>query len=288
MKKRIVKIISAAAVFAMLVTILSSCSIGKMSFNEYKDLYSKAVADTFDEDLYYWKETINKGKEKAFNTCNVYAEMDKKYQPIRNENGEYANQVIVIVENSNNKESFKVSAGKSKSSKKGGGSKDMLFTSMLNSGTDDYTKTVKEMSPHEYYNSDQFQGKYSPKVKLSELSYLTADDMNFDAKGCGITKKGVTTLAKFEIKSDYFEKFKSEFGKDSLFAGSVRVAIETAYEKISSIIVYSKDDLGNGMSVEVENYKFEIVYFGPIAYTPSYDETMVNEAGKTVPVWTEV
>lgn len=287
MRKRTIKIISAIAVFAMLVTTLCSCSIGKISSEEYKTLYTKAVADTLDEDLYFWKETINKDKQNDYNTCNVYAEIDKKYQPIRDEKGEYANHVIVLTKNSNNKENFKVSAGNSKNSK-GNESKDMLFTSTLNADTGEYTKTVKEMSPHDYYNSDDFQSKYSTKAKLSELSYLTIDDMNFDAKSCGITKKGNTTLATFEIKSDYLNKFKTEFGKDSLFAGSIRVAIETAYEKISSIIVYSKDNLGSGMSVEVENYKFEIVYFGPIAYTPNYDETMVDKAGKTVPVWTAV
>lgn len=286
MRKRIVKVISTIVLLALLATTFSSCSLNSVSSEEYKDLFAKAVQDTLDEDLYYWKETVNSPEIKSFETCNVYAEIDKNYEPIRDENDEYKNEVIVISKTSNNKEVLKIMAGNSKSSNNGD-SKDILFTSIIDENSTEFKKVKKEMSVHDYFNSEEFQGKYSPKVRLMELENLSIDDMDFEAKGCGITKKGNTTLAKFEIKDEYLSRYKSEFGKSSIFEGSTNVAVEIAFEKISALTVYGKEALGGGLSIETEKYKFEIVYFGPIATVPSYDEMIKDKAGNQVPVWSD-
>lgn len=266
--KSILKIISVICSL-FLITALSGCSIHSFSVDELKELYPKALENSFNEELYYWKETVNNSIRTSWRTCNVYAEMDKKYEPIRDENGEFSNMKIDVYEEFNTKAAYKAICGKSTSSS--GEVKNYLFENDYDeSGTAvNYRKT--EMTPQDYIVSDAFKNKFSLESMLAELEYLNVDDMIFDIDNALMEHKGKVVKFSFAVTDEYLERYKTEFGKSSVFEGSKYATIEFAYDRFASIVVYAEENLGKNISVDKEVYKLETVYYGPIINIPSYD-----------------
>lgn len=281
MKKRVAKIIALFSALAILAC-TCGCTLNAYTVDELRQLYPKAVENSLKADLFFWKETANPtGGDNTFRRCNVYAEIDKKYEPIRNENGDYANMDVEIIEQVKGKDVLKIWCGDSPSAS-GGEKKNYFFKNTYVNGKVD-TQTKTPLSAKEYVNSEEFQNKYSLDIMLAELEHLTVDDMEFGFDKSEMTHKGNVVQVTFSVKDSYLERYKEETGKDSIFAGSFYVSLEMVYERVSSLIIYVNETLDQGISLETERYKLEITYFGPIVAMPKYDETAEGKE-----VWKEV
>lgn len=270
MSKKYLK--SFAGLFCVLAIILSfhGCSLNSYSVEELRTFYPKAFENSLDEELYYWKETVNADDHTSWKTCNVYAEIDKKYELIRDENGEFANMKISVLEEYNKKNVYKALCGKSSGAE---GEKNYLFENDFDDTGSAVNFRKTEMIPQDYVKSDSFISKYSLDAMLKEFEYLTVDDMIFDIDNDLLEHKGKTIKVSFAVTDEYLERYKADFGKNSLFEGSKYATMEFAYDRFASIVIYVDEKLGGGISAEKEIYKLETVYYGPIVSIPSYDNT---------------
>lgn len=249
---------------------LSGCSLNSYSVEELKVLYPTVFENSFNADLYYWKETVNFSEYTAWRSCNVYTEIDKKYEPVLDDSGEYANMKIEVYDESNKKGFYKALCGRSSSST-GGDTVNYLFENGYddNGNANDFRKT--EITPQEFVKTDNFAQNYALSSKISEFANLTIDDMIFDIDDALMEHRGKVIKFSFAVTPEYIEKYKAETGKDSLFTGSKYATMEFAYDRFASIVIYADEQLGGNMSVDKEIYKLEAVYFGPIVNIPSYD-----------------
>lgn len=273
-KKRLIKIVGLVLVLLMMLS-AGGCSLNSYSVEELKTFYPKAFENSLAEELYYWKESVNASDHTSWRTCNVFAEIDKKYELIRDENGELANMKIDVLEEYNKKNAYKALCGKSSGKD---GDKNYLFENDFDeAGKNAINHRKSEMTPQEYVNSDSFKNKYSLDVMLKEFEYLTVDDMIFDIDNDLLEHKGKTIKFSFAVTDDYIERYEAEFGKASVFKGSKYATMEFAYDRFASIVIYAEEKLGGSVSADKEIYKLETVYYGPIVNIPSYDaEPWVN------------
>lgn len=281
MKKKITLTVVIVLTLALFVGIFSGCAVPINSLEEVKELYSTAIANSKKAEIYYWKETIlNTGaaNKTSFKRFNLWAEL-KNYEPALNEDGSYANLVANYYEEYDSKEILNMTVGKSKGASK----KDEVKNYQFNT-THEGTKTIrtkKPMSIDEYLLTDEYKA-VSLSTMIAELDHLTVDDMDFDAKGGAKGRKLNVVSLTFKIRPEYLTRYKEETGKDSLFAGSSKVFIEIAYDRITNITTYVEQGIenSNGMTVEVEKYKLQITYYGPKIDVPAYNAT--NKDGSTV------
>ncbi len=258
-------------ILAFLLAILATgCSFNSYSAEELKASYKTFFENSFNEELYYWKETVNASDYSSWRTCNVYAQIDKKYELIRDENGELANMKISLTEEYNKKNTYKAMCGKSFSSNTGE-TKSYLFENDFDKQGKEINYRKTEITPQEYVASDDFISRFSLETMLRELEYLTVDDMVFNIDNALLQHRGKTIKFSFAVTDDYIERFKTEFGKSSMFEGSKYATMEFAYDRFASIVVYAEEKLGSGISADKEIYKLEVVYYGPIVNLPSYD-----------------
>ena len=266
-KNRFIKFAGIVLAMLMILTV-GGCSLNSYSVEELKIFYPKAIENSLGEELYYWKETVNASDHTSWRTCNVYAEIDKKYEVIRDDNGEFANMKIDVLEEFNKKNVYKALCGRSSGSD---GDKNYLFENDFDDAGNAVNYRKSEMTPQEYVNSDSFKNKYSLDAMLKEFEYLTVDDMIFDIDDSLMEHRGKVIKFSFAVKPEYIERYKAETGKDSLFAGSKYATMEFAYDRFASIVIYAEEKLGSGISADKEIYKLETVYYGPIVNIPSYD-----------------
>lgn len=268
MKKRILRSISAVLLGAF---ILGFAGCAQPTAEEFDEQFKAAIENSFNAPFFYWKETYVNGKNSKYTSCNVLTALDSKYDPILDENGNYAEVSVNIMKTENEKSVYQIYCGKSASSQ-GGETKEMLFTKDINPETGDSVNRVSPMTVEEYLNHEDFE-PYTLEAKLKEVSGLTTADMDLTADKCGIEKKGNVTKINFTLTDEYFERYEKENGEPSMFEGSKRVEIEMAFERISHIIVYSEEAIaGTSLTIESEPYKLFIVYLGPKFSIPSYDE----------------
>ncbi|MDE5669961.1 MAG: hypothetical protein K2I14_00645 [Eubacterium sp.] len=267
-----VKLIKLICLFCLLFLLFAAggCALNSYSVDELKVLYPKAIENSLHEELYYWKETVNAADYSSWRTCNVYAEMDKKFEIIRDEDGAFSNMKIDVYDEYNKKGVYKALCGKSQSAK-GGETESFLFENDYDDLKNPvhYRKTA--MQPQEFVKSEAFKSKYSLDAVLGELEYLTVDDMDFETDNKMMEHKGKVVKFSFKVNDDYIQRYHQEFGKASVFEGSKYAVIEFAYDRVASIVVFSEEKLGKNLSVDKEIYKLEIVYYGPKISIPSYD-----------------
>lgn len=275
MSKKVTKIIS-VILSVCLLSALCGCSLTSFTVDELKTLYPKAVENSLKEELYYWKETVNNNKDSLYRTCNVYAEIDKQYNVIRNEDGSLSNMKIDVTASNNSKNTYKALCGKSQSSSSEE-TKNYLFETSYNDDGEEVSKAKTEISPQNYVKSDAFADNYSLASVLSELSVLTVEDMNFDFDKSKLEHKGNVVKISFKVKDEYVSKYKEEFNKNSVFENSNYVTLEISYNRISSLVIYQEEKLSEKVSADKEVYKLEISYFGPIVNIPSYDSDEWSE-----------
>ncbi len=189
---------------------------------------------------------------------------------IRDENGEISNMKMDVYDEYNKKGVYKAICGKSESAS-GGEAKSILFENDYDDLNNPVHYRKTEMLPREFIESDAFKSKYSLDALLSELDYLSVDDMNFDVDSKIMEHKGKVVKFSFKVNEDYLQKYHQKFGKDSIFEGSKYAVIEFAYDRVASFVVYSEEKLGKNLTVDKEIYKLEIVYYGPRINIPSYD-----------------
>lgn len=268
-KKYIRKFICVLFVLILVVS-ASGCSLDSYSVEELKNSYDKVFENSLNEELYYWKETINASDYTSWRTCNVFAEIDKKYELIRDENGELANMKINLLEEYNKKNIYKAMCGKSISSN-GGNAVNYLFENDFDEQGKEINYRKTEITPQEYVASDNFNSRFSLNALLSELEYLSVEDMIFDIDNELLQHRGKTIKFSFAVTDDYIERYNKEFTKHSLFEGSKYATMEFAYDRFASIVIYTEEKLGSGISADKEMYKLEVVYYGPIVNLPSYD-----------------
>ncbi len=279
MKKRTIKKLVCLACVILLILSVSGCSLNSYSVDKLKELYPKAIENSLNEELYYWKETVNASDHTSWRTCNVYAEMDKKFNVIRDENGECSNMKVDVFEEYNKKSVYKALCGKSESSS-GDDVKSYLFENDFDDSgnASNYRKT--EMSPQSFIAGNDFKAKYSLDALLEELEYLSVDDMIFDIDNSLMEHSGKVVKLSFAVKDDYTDRYKTESGKASIFEGAKYATIELSYDRFASIVVYAEEKLGKNISADKEIYKLETVYYGPKIDIPSYDSGVWAEAAK--------
>lgn len=266
-KKHFIKLVGLVLALLLIVS-AGGCSLNSYSVEELKAIYPKVFENSLSEELYYWKETVNASDHTSWKTCNVFAEIDKKYEVIRDENGELANMKIDVLEEYNKKNVYKALCGKSSGND---GDKNYLFENDFDDAGNAVNYRKSEMTPQDYVNSDRFKNKYSLAAMLKEFEYLTVDDMIFDIDNDLMEHKGKTIKFSFAVTDEYLERYKAEFGEDSVFSGSKYATMEFAYDRFASIVIYAEEKLGGGISADKEIYKLETVYYGPIVNMPSYD-----------------
>lgn len=267
-----IKFVKLICLFCLLLLLFAAggCALSSYSVEELRALYPNAIDNSLNEELYYWKETVNQSDYSAWRTCNIYAEMDKKFEVIRDENGEISNMKMDVYDEYNKKGVYKAICGKSESAS-GGETKSILFENDYDDLNNPVHYRKTEMLPREFIESDTFKSKYSLDALLSELDYLSVDDMNFDVDSKIMEHKGKVVKFSFKVNEDYLQKYHQKFGKDSIFEGSKYAVIEFAYDRVASFVVYSEEKLGKNLTVDKEIYKLEIVYYGPRINIPSYD-----------------
>lgn len=269
MKKHFIKFVGLVLALLLIVS-AGGCSLNSYSVEELKAFYPKAIENSLSEELYYWKETVNASDYTSWRTCNVFAEIDKKYEVIRDENGEFANMKVDVFEEYNKKNVYKALCGKSSGSN---GEISYLFENDFDASGKSVNFRKTEITPQEYVSSDGFINKYSLNTLLKEFEYLTVDDMIFDIDNDLLEHKGKTIKFSFAVTGEYLERYKAEFGHDSVFSGSKYATMEFAYDRFASIVIYAEEKLGSGISADKEIYKLETVYYGPIVNIPSYDNS---------------
>lgn len=268
MKKNL--IIKLICLLCCVCTVLSlgGCSLNSYSIDELKTLYPKAFENSLNEELYYWKETVNASDYTSWRTCNVFAEIDNKYEVIRDENGELADMKVDVLEEYNKKNVYKALCGKSSGND---GDINYLFENDFDESGNAVNCRKTPMTAREYVNSDDYKNKYSLDTMLKEFEYLTVDDMIFDIDSDLMERKGKTVKFSFAVTDEYIERYEAEFNKNSLFKGSKYATMEFAYDRFASIVIYSEEKFGNGITADKEVYKLETVYYGPKVNIPSYD-----------------
>jgi len=267
MKKYFIKF-TAFALALFLFASAAGCSLTSYSVEELKVFYPEAIQNALREELYYWKETVNASDYTSWRTCNVFAEIDKKYELIRDENGELANMKIDVQEEYNKKNVYKALCGKSSGSE---GDKNYLFENDYDEDGNAVNYRKTELTPQAYIAGDGFQNRFSLGVLLKEFEYLTVEDMIFDIDNKLLEKKGKTIKISFAVTDDYIARYEAEFGKASIFKGSKYATMEFAYNRFASVVIYAEEKLGGGISADKEIYKLETVYYGPIVNIPAYD-----------------
>ena len=271
MNKTVLGAFSLASAAVLLVTGMTGCT-QQMESAEIRQAYETALQNALDADVYFWKETKTQGS--ATDTCqvNVYAGQGDDYQALRDENGAYAEYKISVNETHSQPEStLQIYCGLSPSANEGEEAKDYLLTQVTGEGGAITALTRRPMTAQDYYQSDDF-APYLLSSRLAELTELTVDDMDFSISDAVAEQKINVINLIFGVKEEYLARYEKKHGQKSLFDGAKKVSIEIAYDRIAHVIVYTDEQVeDSGLSVEVERYKFEVVYLGPKFDIPAYD-----------------
>lgn len=272
MKKNIAKLLALVLLVSSLLC-FSSCG-EQLTNDEIDSILSNALQNTFENDIYYWKETVVNGKSSTYRQVNAYASTDDENVPILDGQGNYTSRKIQIVENVNSKKALEIFCGLSQPENDGEARELLITETIPESG--DSTKTAKPMTAQEFYESPDFD-QYRPSTVLRELTYLKASDMDFTVKdGTAKTTVFVTELS-FRPTKDYLRRYEELTGEKSMFDGVKRVHLEISYDRIANIITYVDEPIADtGRTTEVERYKFQIVYLGPKFDIPKYTEELLN------------
>lgn len=256
------KIISAALALTLIMTAIfmfGGCS-NSLEDSEIERIYNTAVNLTFEQDVYFLKETVNTKDLVKYTQVNVRPSIDKKYNIEKNDDGSYKDLRIEAFEQVDGKETLRNVCGSV-------GEKSLLFTTAQQEQGNP-VRSKREISSEDYYNSADFS-KYRIEAFLDELNYLKFSDMDFSVDKAEAGTRGEITTLIFAPTEDYLERYERETGKKSVFEGCMRVSLEITYGKISHIIVYTEDKIeGTSLSVEAETYKLLITYYGPIINLP--------------------
>lgn len=270
MKKCTVKRMAAVLLFAVIAASLCGCSLNAYSVEELRTLYPQAIENALAEPLYYWKETVNTDSASSYTTCNVYAELDKNYEPARNADGSFVNMEMEINATEDGQSTYHLVGGLSQSST-GGAAQDFIFENGFDAKGQAADRKKTPLSVQDYVQTDAFVQQYSLAAMLEEFSGMTVDDMDFTVSNAELSKKGHVVECKFAVTDSYLARYEAQHGKPSLFAGSAYVSLELSYDRFSSIVIYTKEELGSGITTDKEAYKLEVSYLGPRINVPSYD-----------------
>lgn len=268
MKKTIAKLL---VLPLLLSAVLGLSACGKqLESTEINTILQDALQATAEKDIFYWKETTVDGKNSTYRQVNLFAELDDNGEAILDENGEYTNYKLQIVEKVNQKQIKQIFCGLSPSST-GGAAQNVLYTETYDENGDVQTQ-VEPMEVKAYIHSAAFE-PYLPTALLEELRGITAADMDFSiSDGEAQTDVFVTNLI-FVPTAEYRARYEQVHGEKSMFDGAKKVLIEIAYGRIAAVVVYVDEVVeGSSLTVESERYKLQIVYLGPKFDMPSYDK----------------
>lgn len=285
MKKTALRVISLLLAMTLLSVGLTGCT-QELAEIEIRKAYETAVQNSLAADVYYWKETKQEGKASSYSQVNVYAGQGSDYEPLRDENGAYQEYKISVQDTSSQpKKAVYHTCGLSQGSEKGDEAKNYLFTQTVSE--DKIVSCTKQaMTAQEYYQSEAF-APYLLSSRIAELKELTVDDMDFGISGGLAEQKVNLTSLIFQVKEEYLTRYEQAHGEKSLFDGAKKVSLEIAYDRISHMIVYTEEKLDNNMSIEVERYKFEVVYLGPKFDVPIYNKKVKEDKTKKEFDWVD-
>ena len=270
MKKCTVKLTAAVLLLSVIAASFCGCSLTAYTVEELRALYPQAIENSLAEPLYYWKETVNAADASRYTTCNVYAELDDNYEPARTDDGGFVNMEMEISRTENSQNTYHLVGGRSESSA-GGEAANWVFENGYNASGEVANRKKTAVSVEEYVQSEAFKNTFSLAAVLQEFSYLTVDDMDFAVEDAGLTHKGHVVECSFAVKDSYLQRYEEQFGEPSVFAGSKYATLELSYDRFSSVVIYTEEQLGGGITSDEETYKLEVSYLGPRITVPSYD-----------------
>lgn len=285
MKKTAIRIFSLLLGAVLLALGMTGCT-QELAEDEVSKAYETAVRNSLDADIYFWKEIKLKGKNTETCQVNVFAGQGSNYEPLRDENGAYSDFKISLQQTSSQpKNAVQIYCGLSQGKEKKDKAQHYLFTQT--SQEDRIVSCVRQpMTAQEYYESEAF-APYLLASRIAELKELTVADMDFSVKGGQAEQKVNVTELIFQPTAAYLARYEQKYGKKSLFDGAKKVSIEIAYDRIAHIIVYTDEKLDNNLSVEIEQYKFEVVYLGPKFDVPVYNKKVKDDNAKKEFDWVE-
>lgn len=270
MKKRTVKLTAAALLLALIAAAFCGCSLTAYTVEELRSLYPQAMENSLAEPLYYWKETDNTSADSRYTVCNVYAELDDNYEPARTDDGGFVNMEMEISVTEAGQNTYHLVGGRSESSA-GGEAASWIFENGYSASGEVANRRKTAVSVEEYVQSDAFQSTFSLAAALQELRGLTVDDMDFTVAEAALVRKGHVVECTFAVKDSYLARYEAQFGAPSVFAGSKYVTLELSYDRFSSVVIYTEEQLGSGITSDKEVYKLEVSYLGPRISVPFYD-----------------
>lgn len=248
----------------------------KQSNEEAFQILKSALASSLAKETFYWTERYaeegsgNSGDEgyipayQSYVEVNVQCDFDERSGELfYDENGNLRNhRMRTYLEKDGLKKLLYVAP----IAEKGGA----FYTLRREEYASDNSKNITYSEPMTFiqYKEKHSEEYYSITLakKLRELQLLEFEDLNFDLdKRIASTKGKVSTIG-FKVKDSYFEKFALSFpGETSVFSNSDAVVVETAYDKISSLVCNRFQETATSWlwKTELEIYKFEVVYYGP-------------------------
>lgn len=266
--KRCIKVSLSVLLLTSVIFIFSGCtSLGIDSETAWASLQN-ALSNSLTYDIYYHK-TTSFAKDNSYNTkVNVHCDADNEGL-IYNEDGSYQNFAVRIEEYKESKLNNEILCGLSNS--ESGDEKNVYIQKNYENGKFQDSQ-ITEMNPHDYVKSEEFK-QYTLQEKLKELSFIEYDDIDFSREDVLKFKKvGAVVHLKFALKDSYFERYKAEFGTDSVLKGD-HIEIELSYDRVAKVIVYEKEKVeDSNFVVSEEVYRFELVYLGKNISIPKYDD----------------
>ena len=228
-------------------------------------------------------------REKTTESCqvNVFAGQGSNYEPLRDENGAYSEYKINLQQTSSQpQKAVRIYCGLSQGKEKKDEAKNYLFTQTLEEGQ--IVSCVKQpMTAAEYYQSEAF-APYLLSSRIAELKELTVADMDFSIKdGQAEQKVNVTELI-FKPTDAYLARYEQKYGKKVAVRGGQKGIHRDCHMTGLHISLFMRrKNLDSNLSVEIEQYKFEVVYLGPKFDVPVYNQKVKDDSTKKEFDWVD-
>ncbi|MDR1408727.1 MAG: hypothetical protein LBJ12_00320 [Oscillospiraceae bacterium] len=249
-----------------------------------------AVKKSKETEIYYYLKTEfadkTSGKLQRTTEVNLWAVTEETSSTPVLKDGAYQNYKLSIKGTEKGAELWSWLCGDS-SSADGGVSQSVLFyTDWRKERTPGLASYERNSKPYlvkrEEHLSDFLKSEvyapYSLSAQLTELSLLTADDMDFSVPSAKTTVLGELVKLVFGVRKEYLAKYKAEHGgAPSIFEGSAHVEIDLTYGRVQKIALFVPSNVGVFKSPK-ETLRWEIFYLGSRFDIPKYDVADANNA----------
>lgn len=268
MTNRRIRLIASIVIVITLCTLVFGACSKELDVADSYTVFTEALNNSLQQEIYYYKQTkFNDSGNSTEITVNIHADLDKKYELIVDDNGNYVNKCVRVVHSVDGVETYQQACG-STALQKDAPVKSYLFSKDLTTSGKNNT-VYEEMAVDTFIASAEFQA-ISLQSALDELRYIEYEDMDFSISNGGVSEKGYVTTFTFQLNDSFFSRYYAATGKQSNLVGDY-ISVQVSYNRIANVLVYNYENMGvEFISYEEEQYKLEISYLGPIISFSSY------------------